>query len=386
MTAASPRATARPRTPTSTPEDGSGPDIRQQPPAQPAGRRHGRVPRPVLVIGGLLGSAAAGFMFYEGFRPGHGWWLLLGGFLTLLALAAAGVMAIEFPRRHWRVMGAKSWSGTKGVAARGRARIASRGGEPAGRDYQWLQPGPWLLEITSKSGKPISGGPGAAPGEQPGQPSTVLYVADRNDMVRRLEQIAADDDVGYRVRSVPAPAAPGPQPASQPQSRPRPGAGTALGPKGDKAMSSRSGPDGKVTAPRPVSPRLRGAAAKVIRVPLVRGEAPATWAALIAEIAPFVPEDDEDLLDWFRDQIIGMNGYAEALADVYESCFAQVGLVPAAIGAVHDTADAVAEASGSMAQARQVFAEYFAGFRQWAAEGGEAPFDGRWVTGEGDDT
>ncbi len=312
MTAAPSRAPARPGGRTA---DG-GPDIR--PPASARHRRRGRVPRPVLVIGGLAGAAAAGYAFSQGFRPGHGWGLLLGGFFTWLALAAVCVTGIEVVRRHWRVMRAKSWSGATGLAARGRDRYARRGGVPL---------------------------------DDPDDPALTLHAQD--------------------------PAAPQPPPAPWPPPGPDP--------RGPEIMPSPPGPDSEKTAPRAASPRVRSAAARVIRVPLVRGTPPATWAALIAEIAPFVPEHDEDLLDWFRDQIVGMNGYAEALADVYEACYAQIGLVPAAIGAVHDTADAVAEASGSMAQARQVFAEYFAGFRQWAADGGDAPFDGRWITGEGDE-
>jgi len=316
------------------------------------------------VTGALAGAAAAGLALSQGFRPGHGLGLLPGALFTWLALAVVSVVAIEFVRRHRR---------TRQVPRPVLVTGALAGAAAAGLAL-------WL-----------GFRPGHGLGLLPGALFTWLALAVAFVVAIELGRTARSRSRAT-VPAVPAPAGPGG--ADQP-ARDLPEQGNAWPmlrpPSGPDPGETRPlpGPAGRGSgkpAARPVPPAVRGAAAKVIRVPLVRGEPPATWAALIAEVSSFVPEDDDDLLTWFREQIIGMNGYAEALADVYEACFAQVGLVPAAIGAVHDTADAVAEASGTMAEARQAFAEYFAGFRQWAADGGEAPFDGRWVTGEGDDT
>jgi uncharacterized protein YdhG (YjbR/CyaY superfamily) len=83
-------------------------------------------------------------------------------------------------------------------------------------------------------------------------------------------------------------------------------------------------------------------------------------------------------------EVAGMSAYAEALAEVYETCVNSIGVDPSAMNAVHDTADAAAEAATAMAYARQKFAAHYAEIREFAASGGLLPYDGRWITGDGD--
>ena len=52
--------------------------------------------------------------------------------------------------------------------------------------------------------------------------------------------------------------------------------------------------------------------------------------------------------------------------------------------ALHDVADAAADAAKAMAAARAKFADHYEVPREFAANGGLLPFDGRWVTGDGD--
>ena len=108
------------------------------------------------------------------------------------------------------------------------------------------------------------------------------------------------------------------------------------------------------------------------------------WKALTAETADFEPEDDGHLMAWMASEVNGMSAYAEAITDVYETAVSGVGLDPVSMAALHDYADAAAEAAQAMAAARQKFASHYQEVREFAAAGGLLPHDGRWITGEGE--
>jgi hypothetical protein len=108
----------------------------------------------------------------------------------------------------------------------------------------------------------------------------------------------------------------------------------------------------------------------------------AGWKALAADVTDFEPSDDGELLDWMASQVAGMLGYGEALADVHEHCVTAVRLDPAAMAALHDVADAVADAAEAMARAREKFREVYAAPREFTADGGVLPKDGDFLTGE----
>jgi hypothetical protein len=110
----------------------------------------------------------------------------------------------------------------------------------------------------------------------------------------------------------------------------------------------------------------------------------AAWKQLIADTADFEPEDDGHLLDWMAGEVTGMATYAESLTEVYETAVNTVGLDPVAMAALHDTADAAAEAASAMATARAKFASHYGEVREFAASGGLLPYNGRWMTGDGD--
>src|SRR5208282_4279343 len=113
------------------------------------------------------------------------------------------------------------------------------------------------------------------------------------------------------------------------------------------------------------------------------GSSPA-WKTLTAETGDFEPEDDGHLMAWMASEVNGMSAYAEAITDVYETAVSGVGLDPVSMAALHDYADAAAEAAQAMAAARQKFASHYQEVREFAAAGGLLPHDGRWITGEGD--
>jgi len=131
-----------------------------------------------------------------------------------------------------------------------------------------------------------------------------------------------------------------------------------------------------MTAPAAPRPARQAAAA-------VRGPA-GPWARLAADTAGFEPEDDSELLGWMAAEAAGMSGYGESLTEVYETVTSAVGVDPAALSALHDCAEDVAEAAAAMETARVRFAGHYAEPREYAASGGVLPHDGRWVTGEGD--
>ena len=120
------------------------------------------------------------------------------------------------------------------------------------------------------------------------------------------------------------------------------------------------------------------------RVLTIGGMVPGEWKNLVAITADFEPEDDADLLAWMASEVNGMSAYAEALTEVYETGVSSVGLDPVSLAALHDTADAAADAAQAMATARQKFAAHYAEVREFAAAGGLLPHDGRWITGDGE--
>jgi hypothetical protein len=80
----------------------------------------------------------------------------------------------------------------------------------------------------------------------------------------------------------------------------------------------------------------------------------------------------------------GMTGYAESLAAACETAVNAIGLDPAAMSAIRECADAASEAPQQMAAARQAFTAHYTEVRQFAADGGVLPFNGRWMAGEGE--
>ena len=120
------------------------------------------------------------------------------------------------------------------------------------------------------------------------------------------------------------------------------------------------------------------------RVLTIGGTVPGEWKNLVSITADFEPEDDAHLLAWMAAEVNGMSAYAEALTEVYETGVSGVGLDPVSLAALHDTADAAADAAQAMAYARQKFASHYAEVREFAASGGLLPHDGRWITGDGE--
>ncbi len=108
------------------------------------------------------------------------------------------------------------------------------------------------------------------------------------------------------------------------------------------------------------------------------------WKQVVADTSDFEPEDDGHLLAWMAAEVNGMSNYAEAMTEVYETCVNSLGLDPVAMQATHDVADAAADAASAMAAARAKFASHYSEVREFAAGGGLLPFDGRWITGDGD--
>ena len=141
------------------------------------------------------------------------------------------------------------------------------------------------------------------------------------------------------------------------------------------AMTDTKVTDDSTPAPRPGKARTRRPGG---------GPYSAAWSQVVADTSEFEPEDDGHLLAWMAAEVSGMSAYAEAMTEVYETCVATVGLDPVAMKATHDVADAAADAASAMAGARAKFASHYSEVREFAANGGLLPFDGRWITGDGD--
>ena len=107
------------------------------------------------------------------------------------------------------------------------------------------------------------------------------------------------------------------------------------------------------------------------------------WRALAAVTADYAPGDDSELLTWMAAEAGGMAAYAEALTEVCQACVTTVGLDPVALAVLHAAASVAADAAVAMNSARANFAAHYSEIREFAANGGVLPFDGRWITGDG---
>lgn len=261
---------------------------------------------------------------------------------------------------------------------------------PADADGQWgsaapardYGTGPWILHVRRKDGRPYYDGPS---GSQTG----TAAVWTPEDLRRRLA--AAATDPGIEVRVTPLKVTdPGLVPAAT-----DPADGAA--PSADTTDNHQHGGTEMTTgtADQPVnywpsyysSPAAAGQPAARARRTARTAAAPdpgPMWKTLITATAEFEPEDDHHLLTWMAGEAGGMSLYAEGVADAYETAVNTVGLNPVAMQALHDYADAAASAAEAMAAARQRFADHYAEVRQFAANGGVLPYNGRWMTGEGD--
>jgi len=145
-------------------------------------------------------------------------------------------------------------------------------------------------------------------------------------------------------------------------------------PAGDGTTES-GGTDMTTDTYRPGAPR---------RARRVDADVAVTWKQLVAATADFEPETDSHLMDWMAGEAAGMTTYAESITDVYETAVNTVGLDPVAMQALHEYAEAAAEAGKAMADARARFAAHYQAVREFTAAGGVMPHDGRWITGEGE--
>jgi hypothetical protein len=402
--------------------------------------------RAVVWTGIALGTCLAVLAIWDGVRLRVGgmpsWLGVAVGALIVWAVIAGGSVALaELVRRHHKTAarfavqqgkqgGAAAVRGTRRQGGRALARAASWAGPrwerrlgggssdgPGGtRLAAWWRarlagPGPWLLHVRNRNGEPLSPGYG---------PEAGVAVYERADLQRRLAAAAGRPDLEVRVTPLPAT-----ETSTADGTAPEvceycgnPGGGkygplvsypgeglvhrahfddpewAGRGPhapsqqtEGTSPMTTgtgrsyQNGDFGKaVPGPSRITParRARGVAART------GGTVPAEWNAVIARTADFEPDNDGELLDWMGQEVAGVAAYAEALVDLYESLTKGTGLDPAAMAALHDVADAQAHASETMSGARRKFADHYDRPREFAAEGGLMPHDGRWVTGEGD--
>jgi hypothetical protein len=359
--------------------------------------------RPVMFTGLAIGTAVTVLAVWDGLRlnvPGAPSILrvVLGVLLLWALFAALGAVLSELTVRHHRAVLRHGWRHGKrggraaarraGVAYRGvvdrsrpwrtrtltaiRTRWAARGTEPP--DSRW----PITLGPDPDPAAPLPPDPAPSPerrvcaacGNPEGGKFGPLVAYRETDGETHLIHLAhfEDPDTGfYGQPHSPAPSPTGTTPPGETMTETH----TPYQP----GMSYKSGQLSK-SIPGPQS----GGGRRVLTIGTVPGE----WKNLVAITADFEPEDDAHLLAWMASEVNGMSAYAEALTEVYETGVSSIGLDPVSLAALHDTADAAAEAAQAMASARQKFASHYQEVREFAASGGLLPHDGRWITGDGE--
>jgi len=331
--------------------------------------------RAVFWTGIVVATAVAVTALWDGARPripglppflG----LVTGVALMWLVVAGLGAWAAQLLRRHHRALAAgaarhgrrgahaaarAAGTGSRAAAGQLAAWAAQRGQRPPGPDTDG--------QDTDAGGPPAAADrPAGLPAEPPDPRLNDAQRQRDRDGKRHLCAACGDPET---------PADP-------------------LAVDGDGYRTHRSHHAGPAGAPAPAATSQNGAPAMTTPARPAAGTstslagAPGGWKALAAAAADCEPQDDGELLAWMAGEVAGMAGYGEALIAVYETCVDSVGLDPVAMAAVHDVADAAADAAKAMAYARQKFASHYAEVREFVGNGGVLPFDGRWITGEGD--
>ena len=313
-------------------------------------------------------------------------WLgtFLGAVIVWALIAAVSVVLAELARRHhktvaryaaaqgsragragWRAARRHGGRGTNAVtrwAARRRQQRAGDPGHDVPRQADGVPPAPPASPGTEPPRRICTacGNPENGPRPDGGTWGPVVVWRSPDDGRDHFIHRAHFDDESTGFHGQPYQSGPAP-----PQSNPNETGGNNM---------TGNRPASRITPGR----RARQAAAR-------GGTAvPAAWNTVIARTADFEPENDGDLLDWMGAEVAAVAAYAEALVDLYEGLTEGTGLDPVAMTALHDVADAQAHASETMSEARRKFADHYDRPREFAAEGGLMPHDGRWVTGEGD--
>jgi hypothetical protein len=316
--------------------------------------------RPVLLAGLGLGTFVTASAVYSGARPRLGSLpmflpLVLGTLAELLVIVAAATVLAALLRRHHRALLGGAWRhGRRGAVTAFRAS-RTRGGSLLGRLTAWAAPrwqgraddqappddlAEWLRapmpdpRLNDAQRERDANGKGhlcAACGH-PGTPDDPLVISDGYRVHRSH---TTDPQDGFH------------DPAAAPAD-----AGTQ--PTGDTTMTTATTTTG----------------------------APAGWKTLAAGVADFEPADDGELLAWMASEVAGMLAYGEALVSVHETCVSTVRLDPAAMAAMHDVADAAADAAEAMARAIEKFKQVYEAPRGFVADGGVLPRDGDFITGD----
>jgi hypothetical protein len=153
---------------------------------------------------------------------------------------------------------------------------------------------------------------------------------------------------------------------------------------GDKDLDHDDQDDGHQAVNPPAAPAAGGSQQKGSdpMTTTTTQTTPAGWKTLTTDTADFEPDDDGELLVWMAEQVAGMLGYGEALANVHEHCVSAVRLDPAAMATLHDVADAVADAAEAMARAINRFKQVYEAPREFVADGGVLPKSGDFLTGD----
>ena len=121
-------------------------------------------------------------------------------------------------------------------------------------------------------------------------------------------------------------------------------------------------------------------------VPILGGPiaAPDDWALLIGRVSGFEPEDDADLIEFFRGEAAGAVGLGEAWGAVADTCLSSIGLDPVAVQGTVEMADVHTEVAHSIGYALHRFLLVYGELMEAVADGLVLPVNAReWITGQG---
>jgi hypothetical protein len=368
----------------------------------------GRGIRLVLLAGVMLGTFVLASAMWDGARPRVGSLPGIigeaaGTFVLWLAVVAVAVVAVAAVRACWRPAARLAWHhGRRGAAAAGRARFPPgaaaisvvAGGQAAGdqaptgvtgrawrRLSDWLRPGEPRCGLCRGTGEspdgtgtcPACRGFGSAPPD-PGDPETppgTICETCGHPGTDQDPVLAHPGGPGHRSHATEMQAAYQDTLARHKDARE------------DTTNGVTTHPIPAKGEPMSYVPPTSTGTGNPLKMPTTTTHStPAGWKALAAGTADFEPSDDGELLAWMASEVAGMLAYGDALVSVHETCVSTVRLDPAAMAAMHDVADAAADAAEAMARAIEKFKQVYEAPRGFVADGGVLPRSGDFITGD----
>lgn len=109
---------------------------------------------------------------------------------------------------------------------------------------------------------------------------------------------------------------------------------------------------------------------------------PGDWAQIVTRVNGFMPDTDQELLQFMQRETAGMLAYATGLVQLFDNCVTGKGLDPSAMQGLAEYSAAAGEAGQAMTMAYRRFCTVYQEIMRAVQNGVQMPYNGRFFTPE----